>query len=223
MKRAIFAILAIFLSAVAYAEDIPVNSGTIMLSGDEIILSTAPGQIIISGVRSIEFSANGNHPDFPDMRLDMNHNRHWLQARTLELSDKGDPVDLVLQRAGPDNALYGDPPAPLAPGAAIASIRFRAMGDNGHYWPGPSAVDMGQGSVATIYVRAIEAQTDTSRAGDLYFATTPAGAIVQQDRLRILNTGRIQIWHPERGGLADIRTGPVNSCGYGWRCLIIPN
>lgn len=144
-------------------------------------------------------------------------------ARSLVLADIGDAPDLVLRRAGPDNADYNASPEPILAGAYLGGLYWQAWGERCErgqygYWSGCG----GNGRTALIYSRSVGAQTGTSRAGSLHFATTPLennGSPI--DRLVLSDDGRVII--NTLAGMREIEIGSADSCGTGYRCLRVAN
>jgi hypothetical protein len=144
-------------------------------------------------------------------------------ARSLVLGDIGDAPDLVLRRAGPDDADYNASPAPVAPGTNLGSLYWQAWGGRCEpgqygYWSGCG----GNGRTAVIYSRSVGVQTATSRAGSLHLATTPLGNNGSpEDRLVLSEDGRVII--NTLAGMKQIEIGSADSCGTGYRCLRVAN
>jgi hypothetical protein len=144
-------------------------------------------------------------------------------AKGMVLGDIGDAPDLVLRRAGPDNATYNASPESIGEGTSLGTLYWQAWGNRcepGQYgfWPGCG----GLGRTAQIYSRTAGAQTGTSRAGSLHFATTPpANNGNPVDRLVITPEGKVVL--NTLAGMKEIEIGAPNSCGTGFRCLRIRN
>ena len=144
-------------------------------------------------------------------------------ARSLVLADIGDAPDLVLRRAGPDNANYNGSPEPMASGTYLGGLYWQTWGarcEPGQYgyWSGCG----GNGRNAIIYSRSVGAQTGTSRAGDLHLGTTPLGnSGSPEDRLVLSADGRVII--NTLAGMKEIEIGSADSCGTGYRCLRVAN
>ena len=143
--------------------------------------------------------------------------------RSLVIGDIGDAPDLVLRRAGPDNADYTASPQPVPSDTYLGGLYWQAWGGRCEpgqygYWSGCG----GNGRTALIYSRSIGAQTGTSRAGTLHFATTPPennGSPI--DRLVLTHDGRVII--NTLAGMKEIELGSADSCGTGYRCLRVAN
>src|SRR4051812_41319414 len=144
-------------------------------------------------------------------------------ARSLVLGDIGDAPDLVLRRAGPDNANYNASPAPVLSRTYLGGLYWQAWGgqcEQGRYgyWSGCG----GNGRNAFIYSLSVGAQTGTSRAGSLHLATTPIGNNGSpEDRLVLSDDGRVII--NTLAGMKEIEIGDADSCGTGYRCLRVAN
>jgi hypothetical protein len=144
-------------------------------------------------------------------------------AKGMVLGDIGDAPDLVLRRAGPDNAHYNDAPSPVAPDTTLGGLYWQAWGSRcepGQYgfWSGCG----GNGRTAEIYSRTAGEQTGTSRAGSLHLATTPLGNNGNPvDRMVISHDGRITL--NTAVGMRDVEVGEPDSCGTGYRCLRVAN
>ena len=143
--------------------------------------------------------------------------------RSLVIADIGDAPDLVLRRAGPDNADYNVSPEPIPSGTYLGGLYWQAWGERCErgqygYWSGCG----GNGRTALIYSRSVGVQTGTSRAGSLHFATTPPennGS--PEDRLVLSEDGRVII--NTLAGMKQIEIGSPDSCGTGYRCLRVAN
>jgi hypothetical protein len=144
-------------------------------------------------------------------------------ARSLVLGDIGDPPDLVLRRAGPDNADYTASPAPVPAGTFLGGLYWQAWGGRCEpgqygYWSGCG----GNGRTAVIYSLTVGAQTGSSRAGSLHLATTPLeNNGTPLDRLVLSDDGRVII--NTLAGMKAIEVGDADSCGTGYRCLRVAN
>jgi hypothetical protein len=144
-------------------------------------------------------------------------------ARSLVLGDIGDAPDLVLRRAGPDNADYTASPVPVAPDTYLGGLYWQAWGGRcepgqSGYWSGCG----GNGRNAIIYSRSVGEQTGASRAGSLHMATTPVGDNGSpHDRLVLSDDGRVII--NTLAGMKTIEIGTPDSCGTGFRCLRVAN
>jgi hypothetical protein len=144
-------------------------------------------------------------------------------ARSLIVGDIGDAPELVIRRAGPDNANYNAMPQPVGSGAYLGGLYWQAWGgrcETGQYgyWSGCG----GNGRTALIYSRTVGAQTGTSRAGSLHFGTTPPGNNGSPvDRLVLSEDGRVII--NTLAGMREIEIGEADSCGDGYRCLRVAN
>jgi hypothetical protein len=105
-----------------------------------------------------------------------------VKARKIKVADIGNPGQLFLRRAGPDNAPYDSEPGQLSPGANIGHIAWQARTASG--WDGRNA---------QIYARAVGRQTPSTSAGSLHFATTPSGTTDPVDRLVIEADGTLNL------------------------------
>jgi hypothetical protein len=106
-----------------------------------------------------------------------------LKARKVYVGDVGDPPDLALRRAGPDNAPFDAQPGQLEPGTNIGTIYWQARTPTG--WDERNA---------QIYAVAQGVQTSTTAGGSLHLATTPlAGAPYPRDRLVIEPDGTLYL------------------------------
>jgi hypothetical protein len=159
------------------------------------------------------------------MKMDLNFHRGWFQLRSLRVADQNDPPDVLLCRASsaPGEGGYGAPMAPLSAGEVIGTIYWSAMGDNLKFYPDTPDGKQSHGRNASIYARAVGEQTDTSRAGELHFTTTPTGSVDNVDRLYIRSGGRIFMYCDEIGVLSRIEFGPPDSAGPGYRSLRMKN
>lgn len=144
-------------------------------------------------------------------------------ARSLVLADIGDAPDLVLRRAGPDNANYNASPVPVPSGTYLGGLYWQAWGGQctpGRYgyWTGCG----GNGRNAFIYAVSVGEQTGASRAGSLHLATTPLGNNGSpEDRLVLSDDGRVII--NTLAGMKTVEIGSADSCGSGYRCLRVAN
>jgi len=144
-------------------------------------------------------------------------------ARSMVLGDIGDAPDLVLRRAGPDNANYNAAPEPVPAGTYLGGLYWQAWGGRCEpgqygYWSGCG----GNGRTALIYSRSAGDQTGSSRAGSLHLATTPLGNDGSPlDRLVLSDDGRVII--NTLAGMKEIEIGAADSCGTGYRCLRVAN
>ena len=168
-------------------------------------------------------------------------------------SDIGDAPDLALRRAGPDKAKATARPVPLPPGTTIGMLYWQAWGGRCAQSSERFGFFAGcgnNGRNAAIYSRAVGQQTGYSRAGSLYFATTPKGNPGEPiDRLVIAADGSVvvdpefdavtlQIERPSKNGETALLTsfqadghiqvrrveiGKRDTCGMGYRCLRIRN
>jgi hypothetical protein len=144
-------------------------------------------------------------------------------VRSLVIADIGDAPDLILRRAGPDNANYNASPRPVPEGTYLGGIYWQAWGERcepgqSGYWSGCG----GNGRTALIYSRSVGNQTGTSRAGSLHFGTTPLqnnGSPL--DRLVLTEDGRVII--NTLAGMKEVEIGTADSCGTGYRCLRVAN
>jgi hypothetical protein len=144
-------------------------------------------------------------------------------AKGMVLGDIGDAPDLVLRRAGPDDAPHNAGPQPVSEGTSLGTLYWQAWGERCEpgkhgFWSGCG----GNGRTAQIYSRTAGEQTATSRAGSLHLATTPVGNNGEpQDRLVITPDGRIIL--NTLVGMREVQLGPPDSCGPGYRCLAVAN
>jgi hypothetical protein len=144
-------------------------------------------------------------------------------AKGMILGDIGDAPDLVLRRAGPDNAPYNARPQPVPEGTLLGALYWQAWGERCEpgqygYWSGCG----GNGRTAQIYSRTAGEQTGTSRAGSLHFATTPPGNNGEPiERFVITADGGIVLQTPV--GMREVQVGSADSCGTGFRCLRVAN
>jgi len=165
--------------------------------------------------QSTTSSSNVNHP--------LADGSPKCYARSLVLGDIGDAPDLVLRRAGPDNANYNASPAPVDSGTYLGGLYWQTWGGRCEagqygYWTGCG----GNGRNALIYSRSVGIQTGTSRAGSLHLATTPVGNNGSpEDRLVLSEDGRVII--NTLAGMRAIEIGSADSCGAGYRCLRVAN
>jgi hypothetical protein len=144
-------------------------------------------------------------------------------AKGMILGDIGDAPDLVLRRAGPDDAPYTARPQPVPAGTTLGTLYWQAWGERCEpglygYWSGCG----GNGRTAQIYSRTAGEQTGASRAGSLHLATSPLennGDPV--DRVVIAADGEITLHTPV--GMREVEVGPADSCGTGFRCLRVAN
>jgi hypothetical protein len=128
----------------------------------------------------------GGAPDFLMSLEDLSTNDagnllQWgtpkLGVRSLVIADKGDAVDLILRRAGPDNSNYNDQNVGIVTGGQnIGTIYWQGYGGSvipnsgGKSWmPGNG----NNGRVASIYAKTCSDQTATSRSGELFLNTSP--------------------------------------------------
>ena len=176
-----------------------------------------------------------------------------LYARSVVITDIGDTPDLALRRAGPDDAAPNSDPAPVPAGTDIANLYWQAWGgrcaSDAHDYGFYSGCD-NLGRNASIFARTVGEQTGTSRAGNLYLATTPEGNPGKPiPRIAITSEGEIlvnpnqkpitfKLSRPTRDGetalltsyemngkirLDRVEVGAPDSCGKGFRCLRISN
>jgi hypothetical protein len=122
-------------------------------------------------------------------------------TRSLVLAELGDPPDLVISRAGPNNT-YPDNGGLGVAGVlmsdSLGSIRFQGTYTPAGGTPGVTLGGSFQGDSAQIYARASEDNVYTGSAyhqgGELYFATTPNGTSVSVDALILKQNG--DVWIP---------------------------
>jgi hypothetical protein len=139
------------------------------------------------------------------------------------LGDIGDAPDLVLRRAGPDQAAYNARPQPVPVGTSLGTLYWQAWGERCErrlygFWSGCG----GNGRTAQIYSRTASLQTGSSRAGSLHFGTTPPGNNGEPiDRLVISAEGRVIL--QTLVGMREVEVGSEDSCGTGYRCLRVVN
>lgn len=220
------AALALLLAAPAAAQEDPLRHFI------PPAFATTPGMFIPGHLMSGRPDVWPGAPDFlcrqttrgPGPEHPLQDGTPKCYARSMILGDIGDAPDLVLRRAGPDNASPWAEPAPVAPGTAIGGLYWQAWGGRCDgtqgYWAGCGA----NGRNAQIFARAEGEQTGASRAGSLHLATTPHGNPGEPiERLVILPDGRVAVFVPEVGRLRVIRAGAPDSCGTGYRCLRIEN
>lgn len=123
-----------------------------------------------------------------------------LFTRSLVLGEKGDAVDLVIRKAGPDNSKYNDmTEAPVKDGENIGALYWQTWGGaqgGGNYWTPRNGHE---GRLVSIRCRAVGDQTATSRAGRLQIGVTPKGATDPVDRLEITDQGVLRYNFPGKG------------------------
>jgi len=172
-------------------------------------------------------------------------------ARSGIFSDIGDAPDLVLRRAGPDNASKDGTPVPLEPGTNIGTLYWQSWGSRcENDRNGFNAGCGNNGRNAAIFARTLGQQTGSSRAGSLHLATTPEGNPGEPlVRIEITAGGDVvigpdhdpvtlRVSRPEalretalvtsfrvKGGIQIERVvvGEPDRCGSGYRCLRVPN
>jgi hypothetical protein len=144
-------------------------------------------------------------------------------AKGMVLGDIGDAPDMVLRRAGPDNAAYNARPEHVPEGTTLGTLYWQAWGERCEpgqdgFWSGCG----GNGRTAQIYSRTAGEQTGISRAGSLHFGTTPVGNNGDPiDRFVINPDGGIVLATPV--GMRQVEVGSADSCGTGYRCLRVAN
>ena len=132
------------------------------------------------------------------------------------LGDIGDAPDLVLRRAGPDDAAYRPAAAELPEWTTLGTLSWQAWGERCEhgqegFWSGCG----GNGRTARIYSRTAGEQSGTSPHGwYLHLGTTPVGNNGDPiDRFVITPDGRI-ILHT-LVGMREVEVGSADSCGTG--------
>jgi len=226
MRRAVSLLSVLFMSFSVHAQrdplrpfvppDAEIKLGTVLTG--QLLVGRAdawPGAPDFFCRQSTTSASEVNHP--------LADGSPKCYARSLVLADIGDAPDLVLRRAGPDNAGYNASPAPIAPGTYLGGLYWQAWGGRCEpgqygYWSGCG----GNARNAVIYSRSVGAQTATSRAGSLHLATTPLGNNGSpEDRLVLSDDGRVII--NTLAGMKEIEIGSADSCGTGFRCLRVAN
>lgn len=141
---------------------------------------------------------------------------HGLFVQGLRLYGVGDPCDLVLGRAGPnnswpDNAGLGIAGVPA--GTTLGVCRFRGAATPNGGTPDVTLGAVFQGDSAIIYAKSSEDNVYTGSAyhqgGELHFATTPNGSSTTTDRLVIGNDGKVQF--TAGPGTAVLATGAAHT------------
>lgn len=172
------------------------DSGTTVPAGTVGFKMDAYGNVNIGPNEMLDTAAlNESIPDFH-----YNAAGRRIYARSLAVSEQGDPPDLILQRAGPDNQY----PLPDAGAGAstglLATTRIGAL-----YWRPWTTPNAGTPGVTTggsfqtrsgeIYMRCQEDAFDGKTGGSMYFTTTPtfvqdaAHSGSPQDRVLIYSNG----------------------------------
>ena len=225
MKRMVFVTSVLLMSLSGQAQDrlspfLPsdatVRTGMI-ISGHLLVGRTDgwPGAPDFFCRESVSNATQVNHP--------LADGTPKCYAKGMVLGDIGDAPDLVLRRAGPDNAHYNDAPAPVGPDTTLCGLYWQAWGSRCEpgqfgFWSGCG----GNGRTAEIYSRTAGEQTGTSRAGSLHLATTPTGNNGNPvDRLVISHDGRITV--NTSVGMREVEVGEPDSCGTGYRCVRVAN
>jgi len=161
--------------------------------------------------RDLYFGRPTQFDAIQDFAFDLND--FAIKGRKVLVGDVGNPGQLFLRSAGPDNSPFDGRPGRLAPNKNIGHIAWQARTDTG--WDGRNA---------QIYARSVGEQTPTTAAGSLHFATTPVdpgdmshfwqGSPFPIDRVIIEEDGTINLTGvPFDGDKARVRL-PDGSIGW---------
>lgn len=173
--------------------DIP--AGTVVVRTDQRgNLFLGPNNLIADPETNLHSA--GSVPDFAYQQQSRR-----VFTRSLILAELGDPPDLVISRAGPDDSWPdndGHGISGVVETDSLGSIRFQGSFTPKNGTPGVTVGGGFQGDSAAIYARAAEdnvQQTNGgfSQGGELYLATAPNGTDETVDRLIVRNDGTIDI------------------------------
>lgn len=133
-----------------------------------------------------------------------------LYTRSLILGECGDPVDLGIQRAGPNNQY------PIPSGGVDAMTGITTDQSLGTIWwrgfttpaagtPGVTTGGSFQTQSGSIAVKAAENIFDQSSGGYMVFATTPVGTGTPVERAYLWDDGRISIGSGTKRGMLFVQ------------------
>jgi hypothetical protein len=143
------------------------------------------------------------HQSVPDGLYDSNSRRWYM--RSLIIAEMGDPSEIRIRRAGPDNEYPVPDAGPgamtgLENGAGIGFIRWDAFTTPVAGTPGVTTGGSFQTGTAQISCTLAEDAFDGKTGGRLQFFTTPIGSGTLTERLYIEPNGNILIGTTNDGG-----------------------